>query len=171
MKIASVIKRTIEELNQLKMMFDEEKFKKMYKEYVTLYPRLGRKPELRQLLTQMIKLYLHIEQLWHDIEGFYDSDIKEYQRMMKLMLKVMQEWERIMSRLGMTYTSQPYIPAEEKKTFDPKAVLKLTERIKEISQIVKQRIKETEAEAKLAEEQEKLVKQVKKKKKKKAADQ
>jgi len=143
-----MIEETIKILAELHYKIEQEKFNEIYHEYVKLYPRLGKKPELRQLLTQMIKLYLHIEQLWDDVLSLYSDDIREYQRMMKLLLKIMQEWERVMSRMGLTYTSQQYIPAAEKKVFDPKAVLRLTEKIRQVTEEVKQKLKEEQKKEK-----------------------
>ena len=79
----------------------------------------------------MLKLYVHIEyDLWTQLEILFKNEDKEkYRRLMSIALKVMQQWDRTMSKLGFTFTAQPYIPRAENKTYDPKAVVDLQDRV------------------------------------------
>jgi hypothetical protein len=71
------------------------------------------------------------------------SDPAEYRRIMSLILKIIQEIGRQLQKLGLTLTSQPYIPADERKTYDPKAVLQLQQRVLQLKEnILKEKLPE-----------------------------
>ena len=124
----------------------EECYKRMWKDYTATHPRLNEKPEQRTLLEQMLKLYIHIEfDLWPKVKQLFSGDIVKYKQLAGIMLKMMQQWDREMAKLGFAYTAQPYIPAEERKSYDPKSVNKLQERVLELTKEVKESIEEATA--------------------------
>ena len=128
----------------------EECYQKMWKDYTATHPRLSEKPEQRTLLEQMLKLYIHIEyDLWPKVKQLFAGDIIKYKQLAGIMLKMMQQWDREMAKLGFTYTAQAYIPAEERKSYDPKSVNRLQERVLELTKEVKESIDEATALAPL----------------------
>ena len=146
----------------------DTKFKELYKLYTDTYPRLKEKVEQRHMLTQMIKLYCHIEyDLWPMIETLFKDKIADYRRLMSLMLKIMQQYDREMSKLGFAYTAQPYLPLDERKSYDPKSVLQLQERVHKLTEDIKARVEDAKTiELKPEKETEKPLEITEKKKEK-----
>ncbi len=125
----------------------EETFEQLYKDYTAQYPRLHERPEQRHMLEQMLKLYVHIEfDLWPTINQLFSTKITEYRRLMSLTLKIMQQWDRTMSKLGFTFTAQAYIAVDERKSFDPKAVVQLQERVGQLIEETKDNLEEAKIE-------------------------
>ena len=150
MKLEESISRLTNRLAKVTESTRQQKFDELFKEYTTLYPRLVQKPEQRDLLEQMLKLYVHINfDLWPAIESLWQTDKKQYKMIAGIFLKTMQQWDREMSRLGFTFTSQPYIPMEDRKTFNPKAVLQLKERVKELTETVTEQIGDVKTQEEL----------------------
>ena len=145
----------------------EQKFKELIEKYTRLYPRLKQRPEQYQLLVQMLKLYVHIEyDLWTQLEILFKNENKEkYRRLMSIALKVMQQWDRTMSKLGFTFTAQPYIPRAENKTYDPKAIVDLQGRVDKMIEQAKENIEKT-SETETQPEPEEIPIHIRKKKKK-----
>lgn len=162
MRILEKIEQIHKRIENMLASAKEAKYQELLKEYCQLYPRLEQKPEQFHLLQQMLKLYTHIEfDLWPKVNELFERNVSEYRRLMSLLLKVMQQFDREMSKLGFTFTAQPYLPVEERKTFNPKAVVRLQERVKELTEEMKENLEE----AKIEEEAQKQAPLVKKKKK------
>lgn len=135
--------KEIKRLHNILASSKDERFKELYKLYTDTYPRLKEKVEQRHMLTQMIKLYIHIEyDLWPMVDTLFKEKISEYRRLMSIMLKIMQQYDREMSKLGFAYTAQPYVPMEERKSYDPKSVLQLQERVHKLTEDIKARVEE-----------------------------
>lgn len=118
---------------------EEDRLTRLFKEYSDMYPRLNEKPEQRHMLEQMLKMYIHIEyDLWPKVHRlFKDGKFAEYKMLAGIMIKLMQQWDREMSKLGFTYTAQQYVPSEDRKSYDPKSVIHLKERLEELTREVK----------------------------------
>ena len=167
MKNLQKIERNIKYIENILASEKEKKFEELIKHYTALYPRLKQRPEQYQLLVQMLKLYVHIEyDLWTQLEILFKNEDKEkYRRLMSIALKVMQQWDRTMSKLGFTFTAQPYIPRAENKTYDPKAVVDLQDRVDKMIEKAKENIEKT-SETETQPEPEEIPIYIRKKKKK-----
>ena len=150
MKLNQKFENLTHRLENVCQSVKEQTYDKLFHEYTTLYPRLVQKPEQRDLLKQMLKLYVHIEyDLWPKIQWLFENDLTKYRAIAGIFLKTMQQWDRELSRLGFTFTSQPYIPREDRKTFDPKAVVQLHNRVKELTETVQEQTEEAKAHEEL----------------------
>ena len=127
------------ELRNILNAAEEDRLTRLFKEYSDMYPRLNEKPEQRHMLEQMLKMYIHIEyDLWPKVHSLFKAgELTKYKMLAGIMIKLMQQWDREMSKLGFTYTAQQYVPSEERKSYDPKSVIHLKERIEELTREVK----------------------------------
>jgi len=124
------LKETVKTIENMLRSMREQKIKKLIDSYTAYYPRLKERPEQYLLLEEMVELYVHVKyELYPLVQELFHKDIKEYRRLMSLLIKVLQQIDRVMSKLGFTFTSQPYLPVEERKTYDPKAILRIKEQI------------------------------------------
>ncbi len=166
-RISSMVEELEGGIQNMLKKTKEETFEQLYKDYTAQYPRLHDRPEQRHMLEQMLKLYVHIEfDLWPVINQLFSTKITEYRRLMSLTLKIMQQWDRTMSKLGFCFTAQPYLAVDERKSFDPKAVVQIQERVEQIIEESKDKIEEAKIEEETQKKEEKPSEIAEKKRKK-----
>ena len=121
-------------------MKKKTRFEEHFQEYIQTWKRL-REPHLRDMLVQLIRLWNQIEDMWNTIDAIQDP--KEWRANMKLLLDMIGKWNLVQTRMGLTYSSQPYITKEERvKTAKEMVELnsKLIEFGKQIETHVKKRL-------------------------------
>lgn len=90
-----------------KTRFDEK-----FQEYISTWSRLS-DPNLKDMLTQLIKIWIRIEDLDAAIDEL-EVGSKNWMNYNKLLLKMIGQWNLMLTRMGLTFTAQPYIPKEER---------------------------------------------------------
>ena len=128
------------EMIHLKNLFEMKKktqFQEHFEEYTKTWARL-REPHLRDMLTQLIKLWNKIEEMWATIDQI--DDPKEWMNRMKILLKAIGSWNLLLTRMGLTYTAQPYLTKEERvKT--AKEMIEINGKLKEFGKQVEAHVK------------------------------
>lgn len=114
------------------LLEEGEEFTQIYNEYIEKFGKLLDKPNMRNQLKQLVRLWQEIERNWDLVYQTKSilRDSKEYRAQMNLLLKLIQSWNLILTRMGLTLTSQTYIPVKERETYDPKELLQMTEKMK-----------------------------------------
>jgi len=100
---------------------ERERLKKMF---IAQQPRLEDKVENIVMLDQVINQYVDLK---YDLRPLLiamkeANNMAEYRRTYSLILKMEDCIGRTLGRMGLSLAPQKYIPTEERKSFDPKAV-------------------------------------------------
>lgn len=95
------------------------------------YPRLKDNPEQRIMLKQMCALYCRLEfELTPLLDKYLDEgELSKYKQLSGTVAKFYQQWDRLMTKLGFTYSSKPQVTAKDRKNFNPKANEEVKENI------------------------------------------
>lgn len=121
----------------------DEQFQQLFKEYVERYKRVASEPAMRQHLVRAIKMWIRIEELELFLDNM-DVTEKEWYRKNMLLLKMINQWSILLTRMGTTYTSQQYIPTDQRDVESAQAFYSLEKKmedvIKEKQNLIKKRI-------------------------------
>lgn len=122
----SAMRNTVSSLQNIleSSKFDREmKVNELISLFQTSYPRLKDNPEQKILLRQMCSLYIRLEyELIPMLDNYLDNgEIIKYKQLSGTVAKFYQQWDRLMTKLGFTYSSKPQVTAKERKNYDPKA--------------------------------------------------
>lgn len=90
----------------------KSRFDEKFQEYISTWSRLS-DPNLKDMLTQLIKIWIRIEDLDTAIDEL-EIGSKNWMNYNKLLLKMIGQWNLMLTRMGLTFTAQPYIPKEER---------------------------------------------------------
>ena len=111
-------------------------------EFIAAYPRVADKPDQKVFLEQFLELYRDAKfTIRRLMEPLRLSDPRQYAIYYKIYLNNIHESGSILVKMGFAFCSQVTIAAEERKSFDPKAVSQLRKKTDELMQRIQ---KETE---------------------------
>lgn len=110
---------------------EDEEFKRLFRRYVAAYgDRIEREPALWDQLEKAIVLWKEMEKLEQDLVAARGTGRKEYIKILKIYLDVLQKWDLLLTRMALTYTAQQYVRVDERQVTDPKEVLKINRKLK-----------------------------------------
>jgi hypothetical protein len=99
----------------------ETRIKLLRQNFIAAYPRIQDKPEMNLMFEQLLLLYRDSYRI-HDEADNVELDERQRDIKRKTFLNFIHEIGSILVKMGLTYCSQSYIPSDERKTSDPKAV-------------------------------------------------
>lgn len=130
-------------VTRLQQKVRPDEFDLIFKEYVENYKRVANQPSMRQHLIRAIKLWFRIEELDQFLDTMELTE-KEWYRKNMLLLKMINQWSILLTRMGTTYTSQQYIPTDQRGVESAKEFYdlenKMNAAIKEKQKLIKKRI-------------------------------
>lgn len=126
------------EIKNLLAKVTEDEFLKVFQEYVKTYAIIADQPSMRDHLIRVVKIWFRIEELEKMLD-ILSIGTKEWDSCFKNYMNGITQWSKLLTRMGTTYTSQPYIPVGERQTQSASDMVKLTEKMDDF---VKQKIKE-----------------------------
>jgi len=139
-KLRKLINRLQKEVKKTR----EERFTELFNEYANSRPKLMQNIAWRQQLTQLVRMYLEIERLWAYLELLWVQDTdgrKEYMKFFKELRDAVRAWNLLLTRMGETFTAQPYIPVKDRSVKTAKEIAKMEEKITKISKSMEKRMK------------------------------
>lgn len=142
-KLRKLINRLQKEVNKTR----EQRFKELFDEYAKSRPKLMQNVAWRQQLTQLVRMYLEIERLWAYLELLWVKDTdgrKEYMKFFKELRDAVRAWNLLLTRMGETFTAQPYIPVKDRSVKTAKEIARMEEKIGKISKSMEKRLKKKE---------------------------
>ncbi|MCW3994907.1 MAG: hypothetical protein NWE98_02005 [Candidatus Bathyarchaeota archaeon] len=117
----------------------EIRTKEMIKLFENSYPRLRDNPEQHIMLKQMCALYCRLEyELTPLLDQYLDEgNLVKYKQLSGTVAKFYQQWDRLMTKLGFTYSSKPQVTAKERKNYNPKVNEEIKENITSLIESIK----------------------------------
>jgi len=147
MKDIIKLKKLINRLQKEVKKTREQRFKEIFDEYAKARPKLVQNVAWRQQLTQLVTMYLEIERLWAYLNLLWVQDTdgrKEYIKFFKEVRDAVRTWNLILTRMGESFTAQPYIPVKDRSVKTAKEIARMGEKITRISKSMKKRMKKKE---------------------------
>lgn len=110
----------------------EDRFTKMFQEYVAKYSRLADEPSMRNHLRRVVKLWFMVEELEQTLNQMSVGS-KEWIKSCKIYISLITEWSKLLTRMGTTYTSMQYIPVSKRETQPASELIELQEKMNEFA--------------------------------------
>jgi len=140
-EIKSLMLRTGEKQEE-KEKTREQRFEELFKEYSKHYPKLMAQPTWRSMCKQMIRMQLEVERLWNYLEVLWVQDTDgrtEYRKWFKELRDAIRTLNLIQTRMGLTFTSQPYVPVKDREVKTARQISEMEQKIGKISVEMKKR--------------------------------
>ncbi len=137
MRIENILKMALAEADI------DKKILLIHNQFISAYPRILDNPAQAMLLEQLCTLCRDAE-LLHN--GIYSADIDERQRDIrrKSYLNYIHEIGSILVKMGLTFCSQNYIPTDDRKSADPKAVSAIKKNIDDLRAKIQKQLPKNE---------------------------
>lgn len=116
----------------------DSRFNEKFQEYVSTWSRLN-EPNLKDMLTQLVKIWNRIEDLDITIDN-EEVGSKKWMDYNKLLLKMIGQWNLMLTRMGLTFTAQPYIPKEERMK-SAKEMIEMNNKLQDFGKRVESSVK------------------------------
>ena len=139
-KIENLLRKAEDEVNHAKKELGKtraSRFKEIYESYSNNFPKLHEKPGWQAMLVRLCKLQIEIENIEAEIELAWNLDTngrQEYFKYVGKLLKLVQLWNLILTRMGMTFTASPYIAVKDREVKAPSEIVQMQEKIKKIAE-------------------------------------
>jgi len=117
-----------------RLMVDE-----LVKAFVAAHPRLADQIEQKLMLEEMCNIYVRwkfevqpaLDEMWNI------KDLVAWRQLRNPANKMEMQVDRLMSKLGFTYTAQPMLKALDRKSYDPKATNAVQESVADLIKATK----------------------------------